>query len=252
MKKNQQARSFMKSNLGDFPAGWKSDQQLGVPNPPLQKPLGTDVELIDLPKIDRGVKLPNRDVFDVINNRRSRRRFVDLPLSIEELSLLLWATAGVKRVVGDNYVTMRTVPSAGARHAFETYLIVRNVAQLTPDVYRYAPLTHQLTQLNRTADDLPKRAAAAALEQQFVADAAVTFVWTCIPYRCEWRYGPEAHKLMLLDAGHIAQNLYLTAEALGVGCCGIAAYDQQAFDELLGLDGEDEYTVYLAPVGRLN
>ncbi len=252
MKKNQPTRSFMKSNLGDYPPGWKSDQQLDIPNPPLQKPLGDDVELIDLPKIDRGVKIPNRDVFDVINKRRSRRKFVDLPLSIEELALLLWATAGVKRVVGDNYVTMRTVPSAGARHAFETYLIVRNVEQLTPGVYRYAPLTHQLALLDRAADDLPERAAAAALGQEFVADAAVTFVWTCIPYRCEWRYGPEAYKLMLLDAGHIAQNLYLTAEALGVGCCGIAAYDQQAFDELLGLDGEDEYTVYLAPVGRLS
>jgi SagB-type dehydrogenase family enzyme len=69
----------------------------------------------------------------------------------------------------------------------------------------------------------------------------------------EWRYGPAAHRVLLLDAGHVCQNLYLSAEALGAGACAIGAYDQLALDSLLRLDGEEEFVLYLAPVGkRLN
>jgi len=67
----------------------------------------------------------------------------------------------------------------------------------------------------------------------------------------EWRYGLAAHKLIALDAGHVCQNLYLACEALGAGACAIAAYDQEAVDRLLGVDGREEFVVYLAPAGKL-
>ena len=82
------------------------------------------------------------------------------------------------------------------------------------------------------------------------AAAAVLF-WTCLPYRSEWRYGRDAAKLCLLDAGHVCQNLYLAAEAIGCGVCGIGAYDQEAIDKLLGIDGSDEFVVYYSPVGKV-
>ncbi|GAJ24920.1 unnamed protein product, partial [marine sediment metagenome] len=88
------------------------------------------------------------------------------------------------------------------------------------------------------------------LGQKFVGDAPLVFVWSCIPYRTEWRYHISAYKAILIDAGHICQNLYLAAEAIGCGTCAIGAYDQDAMDNLLRLDGEDEFVVYLAPVGR--
>ncbi|MFL7812538.1 MAG: SagB/ThcOx family dehydrogenase, partial [Anaerolineales bacterium] len=78
----------------------------------------------------------------------------------------------------------------------------------------------------------------------------VTFAWACIPYRAEWRYMEHAHKNMLLDAGHICQNLYLGVTALGLGTCAVGAYDQAAMDAIFELDGQDEYIVYLAPVGK--
>ena len=81
--------------------------------------------------------------------------------------------------------------------------------------------------------------------------AAVTFIWTAVPYRMEWRYSLAAHKVIALDAGHVCQNLYLACEAVGAGTCAIAAYDQQELDELLGLDGDTEFAVYLAPVGKI-
>jgi len=83
-----------------------------------------------------------------------------------------------------------------------------------------------------------------------VGAAAVTFVWTAIPYRMEWRYGLAAHRVILLDAGHVCQNLYLACEAIGAGTCAAAAYDQEKIDGLLGLDGKDEFVIYLAPVGK--
>ena len=66
----------------------------------------------------------------------------------------------------------------------------------------------------------------------------------------EWRYGPAAHRVLPLDAGHVCQNLYLAAEAIGAGACAVGAYDQQALDTLLRLDGEEEFVIYLAPVGK--
>jgi SagB-type dehydrogenase family enzyme len=142
------------------------------------------------------------------------------------------------------------VPSAGARHPFETYLAVNRVEDLTPGLYRYLPFEHQLL-FHEASQNLPDLLTTANLGQRFVGQAAVVFVWSCIPYRAEWRYMSHAHKNMLLDAGHICQNLYLGVEALGLGVCAIGAYDQSAMDTLLELDGEDEYVVYLAPVGKI-
>ena len=74
-------------------------------------------------------------------------------------------------------------------------------------------------------------------------------LWSCIPYRGEWRYTVRAHKVMLVDVGHVGQNLYLACEAMGLGTCAIGAYDQLKTDAFLRLDGHDEFVLYLAPVG---
>ena len=92
---------------------------------------------------------------------------------------------------------------------------------------------------------------AAALDQAFVGRAPATFFWACLPYRTEWRYAEASHKVIALDAGHICQNLYLAAGAIGCGTCAVAAYDQPRADALLGLDGTDEFVIYLAPVGKV-
>ena len=98
--------------------------------------------------------------------------------------------------------------------------------------------------------DIGRKAASACLGQAFVVTAAVSFFWTAIPARMEWRYDRAAHKVIAIDAGHVCQNLYLACTALGAGTCAIAAYDQEDCDQLLGVDGEEEFTVYIAPVGK--
>ena len=79
---------------------------------------------------------------------------------------------------------------------------------------------------------------------------AVGIQYAALPYRMEWRYGLAAHKVIALDAGHVCQNLYLACEAIGAGTCAVAAYHQQAMDRFVEVDGQDEFVVYLAPVGK--
>jgi SagB-type dehydrogenase family enzyme len=151
-------------------------------------------------------------------------------------------------VLYDGVVTLRTVPSAGARHPFETYLLVNHVAGLQAGVYRYLSFEHKLCFLYPD----PKIGQKIALAcDNFARNSAVVFVWTAIPYRTEWRYGVISPKLIALDAGHVCQNLYLACEAIGVGTCAVGAYNQKEMDKMIGVDGEEEFTVYTAPVGKI-
>jgi SagB-type dehydrogenase family enzyme len=90
------------------------------------------------------------------------------------------------------------------------------------------------------------------INQPQMENAAVVFVWAAIPYRSEWRSGTYAYKFIALDAGHICQNLYLAVEAIHAGTCAIAAYDQNAIDKLIGVNGKDEFAIYLATVGKID
>ncbi len=229
-----------------------TDQMKGLPCPPLQKPPAEGSKIIELPKVNN-IFLKNPHVYDCLENRRSRRKYSEKLLSQDELSLLLWFTQGVQRVFKRSeefLVALRTVPSAGARHPFETYLVINRVEGIEPGVYRYLGVDHQLVKEEHIHCN-EKMIEEATMGQTFVARAPVVFLWVALPYRTEWRYNGEAAKLILLDAGHVCQNLYLVAEALGLGTCGIAAYDQDKIDKALYLDGDNEFVVYLAPVGKL-
>jgi SagB-type dehydrogenase family enzyme len=242
-------RQFMKSEFAES-VHKISDQAEGVPYPPLQKPLTDgDYQLIDLPEPDRGIAI-KPEYFQLLLDRQSWRKFTDEKLSLAELSYLLFSTQGVLAEVGKGYASRRPVPSAGARHPYETYLAVNRVEGLEPGIYLYRPFGHQLAFLEGS-EKLSGLLTEANLGQKFVGNSAVCFAWSCIPYRAEWRYMEHAHKNILLDAGHICQNLYLSVTALELGVCAVGAYDQAAMDALFELDGEDEYIVYLAPVGKI-
>jgi len=226
-----------------------TDQSRGVAPPPIEKPYAADGERIDLVPIGKWQGISTIDLISAIQNRSSHRQFTDDPLSLDEVSFLLWATQGIRKKA-NGATALRTVPSAGCRHALETYLCVLHVAGLEPGIYRYLPVEHQLLVVSR-APGLAKKLTAAALNQSFVGKAPVTFIWTTIPYRMEWRYDIAAHKVIALDAGHVCQNLYLASAAINAGTCAVAAYHQQMMDDLLGVDGENEFALYLAPVGKI-
>jgi len=240
----KRGRVILKSDW-EIVDNFKSDQKKGVPAPSFEKPYPENASLISLPVAK---DLSEKSVGKAIADRMSRRKFTDEPITLEELSFLLWATQGVKRV--GKVATLRTVPSAGARHPFETYLYVRKVEGLNEGIYRYLPLEHALI-LQKTDRYLREQLIRATLDQVFIGDAAVVFIWAAIPYRTEWRYGPVSHKVILIDAGHVCENLYLSCESINLGTCAVAAYSQKQMDEFVGIDGEDEFVVYLAPVGKV-
>jgi len=227
-----------------------SDQRKGIPAPPLQKRSDVKAEkIVALPAPTRDV-VAVRDLFSVIERRQSRRRYTSDPLSSAELSFLLWATQGVHVANTEKNYSRRTVPSAGSRHPYETYLHVARVDGVKSGLYRYLPLTHELLLLDQRPS-LREELYVLTDREDWAADAPVFFLWSCVPYRGEWRYYTMSHKSMLLDAGHIGQNLYLAAEAMGCGACTLGGYWQEGADRFCGVDGEDEYVVYLAAVGRV-
>jgi SagB-type dehydrogenase family enzyme len=225
-----------------------SDQRKDIPAPPLQKRFDAKAEkTVALPAPTRDV-MAVHDLFTVIGQRQSRRAYASTPLSREQLSFLLWATQGVHIANTEKNCSRRTVPSAGSRHPYETYVHVARVDGVEPGLYRYLPLTHELLLLDRRPS-LREELYVLTDREEWAADAPVFFLWSCVPYRGEWRYYTMAHKSMLLDAGHIGQNLYLAAEAMGCGACTLGGYWQEGADRFCGVDGEDEYVVYLASVG---
>jgi SagB-type dehydrogenase family enzyme len=241
-------RLFLKDTIRQTVDFSQTDQSRRLPPPPLEKPYAPDARRIDLPKIETLHEIGNIDLKTAIAKRESCRTYSDDDLSLEELSFLLWATQGIKLKLDAGHA-LRTVPSAGCRHSFETYLSVLRITGLEKGIYRYLPLEHQLL-FEFGVENLEQKITKASLRQPYPGDAAVTFIWSVIPYRMEWRYGLASHKVIALDAGHVCQNLYLACEAIGAGTCAIAAYDQIAMDNLLKIDGEEEFTIYLAPVGR--
>jgi SagB-type dehydrogenase family enzyme len=243
-----QYREFLKDTIRQRVDFSRTDQSRGVAPPPLERPYAAGATRIKLVAPDEWQGIGPVELLTAIKHRRSRRQFIDKPLSLDELSLLVWATQGVRHRL-DQATALRTVPSAGARHALETYLCVFNVEGLEAAVYRYLPAEHELL-LEFHEPNAQARLNEATFGQSFVALAAVTFIWTAVPYRMEWRYGLAAHKLIALDAGHVCQNLYLACEAIGAGTCAVAAYHQQLMDRMVRVDGSDEFVIYLAPVGK--
>jgi len=225
----------------------RSDQEKGLPQPLLELPADPAQPVIDLVPPEK-ISVPPLDLRAAIERRQSVRSYEREHLSLEELSFLLWCTQGVKRVHGTQ-ATFRTVPSAGARHAFETYVLANDVKGLGPGLYRYLALSHRLCRV-KADPALHTAVSRACFDQSFVMRCNAVFLWTAVPYRMTWRYGERGYRDLHLDAGHVCQNLYLAAEAVGCGACAIAAFDDDAMAGLLGIDGTTHVLIYLATVGK--
>jgi len=192
-----------------------------------------------------------RDVLSVeeaLAYRRSIRRFRDEPLTIDQLSQLLWATYGVN----DPRRGFRTTPSAGACYPIEVYVVIRekgvknNDEFLEPGSYRYDPFKHALSIVKK--GDLSKQLTRACLNQDFVGRAPVNIVLAAVYERTTRYYGERGYRYVYIDIGHAAQNLYLEATAIGLGCVGVGAFIDDDVKEIVGLRN-GEHPVYILPVG---
>ncbi len=174
--------------------------------------------------------------------RRSIRNYTGQPLTLQEVSQLLWAAQGITDPGG-----FRTAPSAGALYPLEVYVLVGEVQNLPPGVYRYEPDGHQLV---KTMDgDRRAGLASAALGQGCVKEGAVAFVFTGVYERTTGKYGDRGIRYVHIEVGHAAQNLCLQATIMGLGAVTIGAFYDEQVTKLLNLP-EKEQPLYIIPVGR--
>lgn len=245
----QDGRLFMHNLHGDeTDVEWTSDQIKKLPQPPLVKEQMSE-EVIPLTR-DFANTIQEHDFLTLLKMRKSNRVYTDGTMTVDQLSFLLWAVQGVKSIRGKRYATLRTVPSGGARHPFETYMIVRNIEGLKQGLYHYLPMSHSLEFL-KEIEDIEEVMNKAVCEQAWVKKANVLFVFTCVPYRAEWRYSYDAHRTALIDLGHVGENLYLACGAVHLGTCGIAAFDDFFVNDFLGIDGNEEFVCYTQPAGTV-
>lgn len=241
-------RDFLKDTVRKEVDFRLTAQSRGYLPPPVEKPVPDGTSRIKLPRQDNWMSFGAVSLVEAVTKRSSYRKPTKGKLSFLELSFLLWATQGVTRKELPLHA-FKVVPSAGCRHSFESYIAAIGIEGLEQGVYRYLPLSHELIAV-RECPDIGPRVTLALLGQDFAGESAAVFFWTAIPARMEWRYAEAAHKVIALDAGHVCQNLYLAGQAADCGICAIAAYDQELCDELVMVDGDDEFTIYAASVSK--
>lgn len=250
----------MKSQMSDEDLIAAADIAKGIPQPVFEEKYFSNANIVHLPKITDD-NAPKMTLYNAIRERKSRRSYSQQVFSLQKLSFLLWATQGVREVVsgylryikdgsGRNY--LRTVANGGCVNAYDTYLAILNVEGMNRGIYRYLPLEHALL-MECEVTDLPGKMKIiftnGSQNQDYTSMAGVVFFWCCTPYRGEWRYKETAHRLMLIDVGHISEQLYLAAEASNCSSCAIGAFHQKETDKLIGLDGEEQFTVFCSAIG---
>jgi len=250
----QEETSYQRSSMEDHELNWQS-------KPSLHK-FYSYAPVISLPDpIPASDEDPTPELWTCIGRRRSVRSFGATPLSLLELSRLLWASAGIttSHITPHGQVFYRAAPTAGALCPIETYVVANKVEGLEPGLYHYRvagldvlerPMvegSHCLEQL-RTGN-LREEIAAAALDQPFCGKAGAVFLWTAVFARSVWKYRERAYRYFYLDAGHMAAHLSLAAVAQGLGSCPVAAFYDDEINSLLGIDGDSEGIVYMTAVG---
>lgn len=229
----QQDTKYYRNIVGDGP-DWslKPDPYKSYPNNPT----------IKLPK-------PNNIKTETLNyaiqHRKSIREFSEESLSKEQLSYLIWASTGIQRE--EHGFKYRTAPSSGALYPIETYFVINNVKHLAQGVYHYNVESHYLEAIKK--GDFRSSISKAALDQSMCYHSTAVFIWTAIFNRSKCKYGQRAYRYIYLDAGHIAENLALSATSIHLGTCHIAALYDDEVNKILDIDGITESTIYLSVVG---
>jgi len=177
---------------------------------------------------------------ETLTARRSVRNYKDEPLTLQEISQLLWACDGKTSEWGG-----RTSPSAGATYPLEIYIVVGNVEGIEPGLYHYVIENHSLVEVKK--GDLRRKLSSVCLNQTMVVEAPVSIVISGIFEKTTTRYGERGIRYVFMEVGHCGQNIHLQSEALGLGTVMIGAFDDEGVRKVLGIK-EDVF--YICPVGK--
>jgi SagB-type dehydrogenase family enzyme len=250
----QQGTSYRRDSMEEHELDWR--------NKPATYKFYSYAPVVSLPSpAPTHDEQPGSDLWTCVSHRRSVRAFGATPISLLDLSRLLWASAGITT----SYITphgqdfYRAAPTAGALYPIETYVVVNKVEGLEQGLYHYRvagvdilerPIvegSHSLELVK--AGDLRRDVTAAALDQPFCGKAGAVFLWTAVFARSEWKYRERAYRYFYLDAGHMAAQLSLAAVAQGLGSCPVAAFYDDDVNALLGVDGKTEGIIYMTAAG---
>ncbi len=234
----QQRSKYSRENLPSHSLDWSKKPEVYkiYPNPIIK---------IDLPKPIFDDKV---GFWKIVLNRHSSRQFSESPLTIMDLSMLLYGTMGLNRIYLEDNYSLRVTPSAGGLFPIETYVAINNVETIDQGIYHYDIQNHALEGLKK--GDFKKKMAEACLGQRMAYYSAVNFIWTAIVERSKWKYLQRCYRYIYLDSGHIGQNFYLISEALDLSCCVIGAIFDDEINTLLDIDGKEEFVVYIGVVGK--
>ncbi len=191
-------------------------------------------------------KLSNFPLKKAISKRESNRNFSGKPIKLQELSNLLFYSAGITKGKGD--MSRRAYPSGGARYPSEIYLLVYNVEKLKPGLYHYNVKNHNLELLLDDKEDIG--IAQNAFYGHFIPKSSVIFIISMAPWRSQMKYGNFALKVGLIEAGHLTENIYLVSQAVKLKCCALGGFQEKPIHQLLDIDGVTEIAFYAIAVGR--
>ena len=191
----------------------------------------------------------NLKLDEILKLRRSIRQFINGPISKNELSYLLNnSTALIKKgAVIDN--SRRPYPSAGGRYPLEIYPLVLNSKGIKSGIYHYN-VKENLLELIREGG-FKKWVLKATGGEKWISQAAVIFIITAVAGRTQIKYGDRGYRYILIEIGHLAQNILLLATALGLGSCAICGYIDSQVSQLLDITLQKEYPLYLIAVGKM-
>ncbi len=181
---------------------------------------------------------------EALKRRRSVREYQDKPLTLEEISQLLWAAQGITGEYG-----MRTAPSAGALYPIELYIVAGRVDGLAAGIYRYRPKGHELQKI--AEGDKRGELYQAALEQESLRDGAAAVVIAAVYGRTTRKYGGRGIMYVHMEVGGVAENIYLQAVSLGIGTVFLGAFDDEMVKKVVNM-AEGEEPLAIMPFGRIS
>lgn len=227
-------KKIVKTDLKDIPQSWIKINFKTYPR---------------LPKIYFKHLLPDKKINALIRKRRSMRGFNGLPLSLKQLHYLLLNAAGIINPYDNIDQSRRPYPSAGARYPLEVYPLALNCAGLEKGLYHYNVKEDclELLQKGNFENELLKGTGG----EEWLKDAAVVLIITGVLNRTRIKYHERGYRFILIEAGHLAQNICLLATELGLGCCPLGGFVDSYFDEFLDISLQKESTLYLLAVGKL-
>ena len=175
---------------------------------------------------------------DALQKRQSCRKFIRESISLEEISALLGHSLRVREKT-----SQRPYPSGGGRYSVETHILVQNCSGLSTGFYYYHPKEHSLY-LTLPLSEIP------SISAPWTRDASCIILFSALWERSSRKYQELALPLILIEAGHMAQNILLATEAMGFGACPLAAFDDEVAEYLLDENPETESTLYIIPIGN--